>query len=162
MALSANRSETYVAQRVVELQDEEAEEKLRSAWAVTVDSCDILRTRIVYIEGHGLFQVIVKEEIKWETGDDLTEYLENDRQTPMELGMQLARYGIIKQNGKKWFVWTIHHSLYDGWSMHLILERVARAYRGLMTTRPVGFKNFIRYLRDADHEASKQFWLEQM
>lgn len=164
MALSAKRTEAYVAQRVMELPDLSTEILLREAWEITVLECAVLRTRIVYVEGRGLMQVIVKENISWACDDDLDEYIQKDQQSAMQLGMQLARYGIVfnEITGKRHFIWTIHHSLYDGWSMPLIMDRVKRAYLGLSTTRAAQFKTFIRYLSNMDREASKSFWLNEL
>jgi amino acid adenylation domain-containing protein len=165
MALSAKRTEAYVAQRAVEVPDQAAEDKLRAAWKAVVSECMILRTRIIYIQGQGLVQVVSKEDIQWESGDDLEEYMERDRQSPMQLGSLLSRYAFVTnaKTGTKHFIWTIHHAAYDGWSMPLIMERVRRAYLGLTTTsRPAGFKNFIKYLNSMNRNTSASFWRNQL
>ncbi|KAF2449195.1 nonribosomal peptide synthetase-like protein [Karstenula rhodostoma CBS 690.94] len=162
MALSAKFVDAYVAQRVVEL-PVDAAEKLVKAIEVVVHSAPILRTRIANISSHGLFQVVLQDGgLRREHGENLAEYLEQDREEHMDLGTALFRYGIVSKTGndKAHVVLTSHHAIYDGWSMPLIFERVNRAYKGLEVPRPVGFNHFIKYLCELDPSASQQYWRE--
>ncbi|KAH8885540.1 surfactin synthetase subunit 3 [Thozetella sp. PMI_491] len=161
-ALSAKFRDAYVAQRVMELPDESTAEKLRAAFDKAALDCAILRTRIVQVPGRGLIQVVVKEAPVWRTGTSVQEYLEIDRAEEMDLGSAMVRYALITEGGKIHFVWTVHHSIYDGWSMPLVVERINRAYQGLPTERPAEFKEFIQYLQSMDREACKTFWREQL
>jgi len=167
MALSAKISEAYVAQRVVELPDEAAARDLLKAFQNASADCTILRTRIVQVPKYGLMQVVVKDDFthEWTSGQSLNEYLGKDRQIPVGLGKPLVRYGIVcneAAQGKAYFVLTIHHALYDGWSMPLVVDRVNRAYDGLPTERPVNFKHFIRYLLQMDRKDSENYWRERL
>ncbi|KAI1637854.1 peptide synthetase [Biscogniauxia mediterranea] len=165
MALSAKVSEAYVAQRVVELADETAARDLLRAFETAAADCAILRTRIVQVPEHGLMQVVVKDsfEQKWVTGQSLNDYLVEDRNTAVALGRPLVRYGVVCGAGQKThFVLTMHHALYDGWCMPLVVERVNRAYNGLATQRPAQFKHFIHYLGATDRRASEAYWRERL
>ncbi|KAK7748238.1 NRPS [Diatrype stigma] len=168
MALSAKVSEAYVAQRVVELADAEAAQQLRKAFQIASVDCPILRTRIVQVPGRGLMQVIVKDDFDYRSPSDqsLSEYLVADRNEHVALGRPLVRYGVIlgdEAHGEKsQFVLTMHHALYDGWSMPLVVERVNRAYSGLTTQRPAEFKHFIRYLGEMGREESETYWRERL
>jgi non-ribosomal peptide synthetase component F/aryl carrier-like protein len=167
MALSAKISEAYVAQRVVELADKSAALDLLKAFHSASRDCAILRTRIVQVPEHGLMQVVIKEDFTPERTLErsLGEYLEKDRQLPVGLGKPLVRYGIIcneEAKGKSYFVLTMHHALYDGWSMPLVVDRVNRAYDGLPTERPANFKHFIKYLLQVDRNVSEKYWRERL
>ncbi|KAI2468494.1 non-ribosomal peptide synthase [Annulohypoxylon bovei var. microspora] len=167
MALSAKVSEAYVAQRVVELADEKAVQDLANAFKVASKDCAILRTRIVQVPGQGLMQVVVQDDFECKTlsGESLNDYLVQDRSDPVQLGKPLVRYGVVlneKSTGKSHFVLTMHHALYDGWSMPLIVERVNRAYNNLSTERPADFKHFISYLSNMDRKESESFWRERL
>ncbi|KAI0856054.1 peptide synthetase [Xylaria cubensis] len=167
MALSAKISEAYVAQRVVELADETIAQKLLEAFRIASIDCPILRTRIVQVSGHGLMQVVIKNDFAYEPtpGQSLNEYLENDRKIPVSLGRPLVRYGIVcdeKAKRKVYFVLTMHHALYDGWNMPLVVERVNRAYDGQSTKRPAQFKHFIKYLFEMDRGESEKYWRERL
>lgn len=164
MALSAKFADAYVAQRVAELPLDAAERLMKAFDKVAHDSA-ILRTRIVNVSGRGLFQAVLENgQLVREHGSDIAEYLKRDREEPMELGKALFRYGVVHRPGsdKARIVITMHHAVYDGWSMPLVLERVNRAYNGLDTTRPVSFKHFIKYLTTLDPVVSQDYWREQL
>jgi fusarinine C synthase len=164
MALSAKVKEAYIAQRVVDLASDTAAQKLRTALDETTENCSILRTRIVQASEHGLVQVLVKEDINWHFSDNLAEYLESDRDEGMDLGKPLVRYGLVtdKISEKIHFVLTMHHALYDGWSMPLVVERINQAYEGRTTGRPAEFKHFIQYLNSVDRESCEKYWKDQL
>ncbi|KAI5919185.1 peptide synthetase [Camillea tinctor] len=169
MALSAKVSEAYVAQRVVELADETAARDLLNAFKTAATDSAILRTRIVQVPEHGLMQVVVKDSFEqtWlseQSGSSLSEYLVQDRNNPVSLGKPLVRYGVVcTSQGKTHFVLTMHHALYDGWCMPLVVERVNRAYNGLATQRPAEFKHFINYLNNTmDRSESEAYWRERL
>ncbi|KAI1332378.1 peptide synthetase [Xylariaceae sp. FL0255] len=163
MALSAKISEAYVAQRVVKLPDELKARELLSAFRKASKDCPIMRTRIVQVPDHGLMQVVVKDDFasKWKTQQTQSEYLEEDRQISVGLGTPLVRYGVIcndPDSGKAHFILTMHHALYDGWSMPLIIDRVNRAHKNLATIRPADFKSFIDYICKMDRAKSEDYW----
>ncbi|UKZ95296.1 NRPS [Trichoderma asperellum] len=164
MALSAKVKEAYVAQRVVELQDTATAEKLITAFDIAQHDSPILRTRIVQVPGRGLIQAIIRGGLNVFSGNNLDEYLVNDRNDAMELGKPLVRYAIINdgKSGKVNFVLTIHHALYDGWSMPLVVDRVNKAYENQTVSRPAGFKHFIKYLANLEMDKSANFWREQL
>ncbi|RYP76665.1 hypothetical protein DL770_007204 [Monosporascus sp. CRB-9-2] len=167
VALSAKVSEAYVAQRVVELAGETAAQDLQNAFRIASLDCPILRTRIVQVPGRGLMQVVVKDDFDCRSapGKDLSDYLAADRSEHVQLGRPLVRYGLIKNEevgGTTHFVLTMHHALYDGWSMPLVVERVNRAYHGLGTPRPAEFKQFIKYLCELNRAESEAYWRERL
>ncbi|KAI0481967.1 hypothetical protein GGR56DRAFT_617984 [Xylariaceae sp. FL0804] len=160
----------YVAQRVVELPDEAAARRLLAAFEVAARGCAILRTRIVQVPEHGLVQVVVRDDFEhaWWSADrgGLGDYLAADRDASVALGRRLVRYGVVcggeEETGRAHFVLTMHHALYDGWSMPLIVERVNRAYAGLDTTRLADFKHFIGHLGRMDRPWSEAYWREHL
>ncbi|KAK3320382.1 hypothetical protein B0T19DRAFT_465102 [Cercophora scortea] len=164
MALSAKVKEAYVAQRVLKMGSLEAAERLQAAFESTAADSAILRTRIVQVSKHGLMQVVVNEPILWRSAGTLAEYLESDREEEMGLGTLLVRYAIIREGDDVHFVLTMHHALYDGWSMPLIIDRVNRAYQKLPQQRPAAeFKDFVHYLNSSlDRTACDTYWREQL
>jgi amino acid adenylation domain-containing protein len=163
MALSAKFQDAYVAQRVMKLPDEDTMRRLQTAFETVSNTCPILRTRIVQVPGRGLVQVVVQEQISWRTADSLEEYLEQDRNESMDLGKPLVRYGVTSNDGVHHFIFTIHHSLYDGWSMPLIVDRVNKVYQGLSSIPPpTQFKHFIQFLNSTGRSATEDFWRERL
>jgi len=162
MALSAKVPEAYIAQRVLRLQDHKTAEKLRSAFEAAGKDCAILRTRIVHVSGRGLVQVVMKQCSRWKRADNLQAYLTQDREHTMELGESLCRFAIVddKESGAIDFVLTMHHALYDGWSMPLLVDRVNRAYQGHDKVNRTEFKRFIKHFVEQDRQVSEQYWRE--
>ncbi|KAK5988675.1 Nonribosomal peptide synthase 1 [Cladobotryum mycophilum] len=164
MALSAKVKEAYVAQRVVRLADITVAERLIAAFDIAQQDCSILRTRIVQVPGRGLVQVIIRSKLEWYSGSNLDEYLHADRESAMDLGKSLVRYAVIDDasTGKVDFVLSIHHALYDGWSMPLVVDRVNQAFNNQAISRPAEFKHFIKYLATMEKEKSADYWREQL
>ncbi|XWW93262.1 hypothetical protein V2A60_001194 [Cordyceps javanica] len=164
MALSSKVKEAYVAQRVVVLRNLETAMKLIAAFDEASQSSPILRTRIVQVPGRGLVQVVVTGKFEYFTGANVAEYLVSDRETAMGLGTPLIRYAIVNDtnSGTISFVLTMHHALYDGWAMPLIVERINQAYQGKLLTRPAEFKHFIKYLLEKDVAESENYWRNQL
>ncbi|PVI04083.1 nonribosomal peptide synthetase-like protein, partial [Periconia macrospinosa] len=164
MALSAKFFDAYVAQRMVELPIADAE-KVYEAFEKAAAESPILRTRIVNVSGRGLYQVVLKDgELARNHGTDVARYLQIDREEPMELGRALFRYGIIRdsEKGKAHIAITMHHAVYDGWSMPLTLDRVNRAFNELETPPTTSFKHFIKYLTQLDPAISQDYWRTQL
>ncbi|KAK3396835.1 hypothetical protein B0T20DRAFT_500273 [Sordaria brevicollis] len=165
MALSAKVKEAYVAQRVLKMESKASADKLRAAFEAINADCAILRTRIIH-SGRGLMQVVVKEPLHWHSAPTLAEYLESDRNEEMDLGKPLVRYGLIQDSDTEayHFVLTMHHALYDGWSMPLVVDRVNQAYQGLTPRKPAAeFKHFINYLNNTlDRAACDTYWKDQL
>lgn len=164
MALSAKFMDAYVAQRVIELPNAASANKLRSAFETVSSQSAILRTRIVQVPRRGLMQVVVRQSDPWLESSSLENYLHEDTLKGMSLGTDLSRFTVVKgeATGKCHIVLTIHHALYDGWSMPLIVERVNRAYRGEDIGSPAPFKNFIHWLGSTERSSSENYWREQL
>lgn len=167
MALSIRLPGTYIAQGIVELPSDTDIERLKAAWEKTVELNPILRTRIIQaaegdpVRGPAFLQAVVRESISWSIGDSLDKYKTLDRDHRMGLGAPLSRYAIIHDSvsGCQYFVWTVHHALYDGWSMSLILRSVDDAYRYGSPKTPASFKSYISYLAEKHHDhASEAYW----
>ncbi|KAH9864443.1 Non-ribosomal peptide synthetase [Plenodomus biglobosus] len=164
MALSAKFQDAYVAQRVATLPVEVAE-RLKRAFDTAVEGLPVLRTRIVNVPGRGLFQVVLKDgQLVREHGSDSAEFLRIDREEPMDLGTALFRYGLAKEEGNEQahFIITMHHAVYDGWSMPLVFDRVNRAFGGLETNRPASFRHFIKHLTQLNPAEAKDYWRERL
>lgn len=164
MALSAKFNDAYVAQRVATLPIE-AGRKLKKAFDAAVTDLPVMRTRIINVPGRGLFQVVLKDgQLVREHSSDVAKFLEVDRNEPMDLGKALFRYGLIEEDGseKAHFVITMHHAVYDGWSMPLVFERINRTFVDQVTSRPASFKHFIKYLTNLDPAIAKDYWKQRL
>lgn len=161
MALATKSRGAYVTQNVFRLPNDINLEKFKSAWDAVIDCTDILRTRIVFCQDLGSLQVVLRGQHKpWEMLDDLEAFLKLDKGLEIRYGLPLSRHAIVKAatSGHRYFVWTCHHAVYDGWSVPMVLKRLEAAYQDqeLSMSRP--FKGFIKYLLRKDSDAATRFW----
>lgn len=150
-------------QDVLELSPGVAVRDLCASLEQVAGAMTILRTRIVQHDGLGLVQIFLDDKIHWREAAGLQEYLDADRAQPMGLGQPLTRFALVKdETGSVWFVWTMHHAIYDGWTMRLIMDAVHRAPRGDPVERGPPVQSFIRYLREQDANELRDFWVEAL
>jgi amino acid adenylation domain-containing protein len=158
MVLGSKEPGAYMSQIVFKMADTLDLDRFKDAWNYTAESTDILRTRIIHDETLGSLQVVVQEDLSWETSSSLLRYLDMNKKSQMSYGAQLARYALVEDPQGRYFVWTAHHSIFDGWCLPLVLKRVSTAYDGALfpTLRP--YKNFIQYLQTIDPNDTLLFW----
>ena len=162
ISLSAKEDNvSYITRKVFVLPSDIRVPDFQNAWKHATTCHPILRTRLVDVGSHGILQAVLRGDSPiWTTGTSLDEYSSQDQKENMGFGTALSRYAIIEdaKTGSKFFVWTIHHSIYDGWTMPILQEAVTKAYRGDMVARSIGFGNFIKYTKGIDAEASRHYW----
>lgn len=169
LALTARRSGDYIARYVFELRPSVNIDQFEAAWHEVIRTTPILRTRIADLTEQGLIQVIINGQTSSsfnKKSNSLAAYHDADETLPMGLGTPLVRLGFVHENhnepDKRFFVWTIHHALYDGWSMPQMLEKLERAYRGeepLLHEPP--FQLFVKHIMDIDSDSSSKYWKAQ-
>ena len=162
IALTTRRPGDYLARYVYEIGEDVDTKLLHEAWDRVAAMNPILRTRIVSLPGvHGLLQVVIDEGLPWSSKYDQGSCQDGTgNEQAMGLGTPLTRLSIAESEigSPRRLVWEIHHALYDGWSLPLILKEVELAYfrqpsLGLLPITP-----FIKYLRDRDGVAEMDFW----
>ncbi|KAL1606838.1 NRPS [Paraconiothyrium brasiliense] len=165
MVLSARQPGTYNFQWDTVLPSSVDPERFQRAWQTCVKRNTILRTRIVYTELSGSLQVVLNDESQWTTTGSLEDYLRADKLDIMDYGKSLTRWAIIgDHNGKTHFVWSAHHSIYDGWALPLVLQEVARIYHASdisLLPSPPPYARFIEYLESRDRGAEFAYWHSQ-
>ncbi|KAL2134934.1 hypothetical protein VTI74DRAFT_10341 [Chaetomium olivicolor] len=154
---SSMRTGAYVARHTLGLPAHVDINRFKTAWSEVFSRYDILRTRI--FEGqHGAVQVVYGCEVTWQTAESAEAYCEQDRALPMAFGDNLVRFGLVGRT----FIFTIHHSLFDGWSITRLFEDVERQYAGLEGLEVQPHKLYIRHLSYLDTEQPKQFWISKL
>ncbi|KAL9607400.1 MAG: hypothetical protein Q9167_007684 [Letrouitia subvulpina] len=87
----------------------------------------------------------------------------HDKELNVKFGGELTKQKLIKRaNRQSILVWTVHHALFDGWSMPLMLEQVTHAYHledllPLQSMRP-----FITFLTNIGTKSSEKFWTNHL
>ena len=164
LAMTVKRAGDYVARLLFELQPVTDKERFKRAWEETVATTSILRTRIVDLRDQGLVQVVINERVAWFVGDDLDAYLRNDEEQCTELGSALCQSALIEDRrcDKTFFILTLHHALYDGMSLPLMLEVAQQLYHREELPRPVSFQHFVKHILEIDQDAAASFWQSQL
>jgi hypothetical protein len=106
--------------------------------------------------------VVLTESLTWLYSHSLQQYLKDDLQVPVTWGGSLCRFALVEGKATTHFVWTAHHSLFDGWSQGLIFEQLEQAYRENPVPETAPFSSFIRYLTSSDNAACEEFWSAQL
>ena len=137
---------------------------MQKAWHEVGLTAPILRTRIIDLAGRGLVQVVVDEPLHWVAGyKDLRLYFDHDKRRQIDFGTVLSWTGIIEDetSRKNFLVWTVHHTLYDGWSIPLVLKEVEQVYWGEGPRSHTPFQLFVRHILETSEEEASSFWESQ-
>ncbi|KAM0229866.1 hypothetical protein ACHAP5_011536 [Fusarium lateritium] len=154
----------YVRQAVIRLSEGISRSRLEGAWERVIRAKPILRTRVIQYGQLGLLQVVSNEQTDWidPSGMGLQTYLDMDKHKSMGLGQPLSRYAILQgeSGAPQWLVWSCHHALYDGWSLHLLQDALYKVYEEELTPIEAGpqFQSFIKYVKDINAEESSKYW----
>ncbi|KAI1076074.1 hypothetical protein F5B20DRAFT_584637 [Whalleya microplaca] len=160
LALTAKRPGDYVVRYSLELAANVDHQRLQSAWEEVMTATPILRTRIVNLHGCGLVQVVINEPA-------MLPLLTEDRSEGAEIGQitglnsPLANFHLKRQSGKTFFIWTMHHAVFDGWSISLIIDKLDLVYRGKVAQPSPPFQRFVKHIQTINEGQAKSFWAAQ-
>ncbi|KAE8835987.1 hypothetical protein HRS9139_04085 [Pyrenophora teres f. teres] len=156
---------TYVVQPIYRLPAGIDLPRFKQAWKAVAAAEAALRTRIIYSEEHGFLQVVLREELQWQSLPAVEDINEATRQLPAKNGAPLTTFTLIGEDtATPFFVWTAHHAVYDGWSWTALFRKVEAHYRNEAGEIPatVPYARFIKYLSNLDQKQSDEFWLAQL
>jgi len=163
--LSSKDPGTYVLQPIYRLPASVDLTRFKRAWEHVFAEEAILRTRIIYTEDYGFLQVVLREDFKWHELLGLQDIDNGTRQIPIKNGAPLTTFTLVAAGASdSYFVWTAHHSVYDGWSWSALFRKVEAHYHGEIGNlpAPVPFSRFIKYLKTLDQTESDNFWLSNL
>ncbi|KAJ8112462.1 hypothetical protein ONZ43_g5391 [Nemania bipapillata] len=167
-ALSLASNGSYVAQFSIQLQRGVDLDRFRVAWDNAVMFTSFMRTRIIQ-SATGAYQVVLRRADQWRKSSSMEDYIRKDRLEPLDFGEEPTRYAFVSQDDiagdevppRLIMIWTSHHALYDGHTIPLFLNTIARAYRGEILEPEIPFTRFIRYLMETDKEVVKHYWMSR-
>ncbi|KAL8794946.1 MAG: hypothetical protein Q9195_002528, partial [Heterodermia aff. obscurata] len=165
MALSMKQPGKFMPQIVCRMPSDLDVERFKAAWQETVNSNTPLRTTIFQTSTSGLAQIVLEShQINWQSSDCLQDYLKKDLKQAVHVGSVPFRYALLddSSSGRKYFVWTYHHALADGWSTRLLFNQVTQRYRGVNVNPLVPFGQFIAYIAQLDRQKVDDFWRRQL
>ncbi|MCJ1390874.1 hypothetical protein MMC18_003735 [Xylographa bjoerkii] len=166
LALSMKEPGSYVMQLIYTIPSSIEQDKFLAAWNTVTAQNPILRTRFFEDTSGNLFQAVLKEPPHWQWINDksVDSYLTEDKANQMLVGQPTSRFAIFKSPVCSEFtlVWTVHHSIIDGWALSRVISCVEKAYSGCLITPSVGYNSFVKYLSGIDMEACKAFWGQKL
>ncbi|KAL3478454.1 hypothetical protein BJX99DRAFT_269148 [Aspergillus californicus] len=137
--------------------------QLKEAWQSAADANPILRTRIVQ-SPIGLVQVVLQGQLEWRERSSSSVYAAEHEQQDLvgSLAAPLINFDLLAaspQATKRQLVVTIHHAIWDRWTMTLIHNQVEAAYSGQQLVKQP-FSPFVRHLQTLN--GMEEFWTTEM
>ncbi|KAG6022590.1 D-lysergyl-peptide-synthetase subunit 1 [Claviceps sp. LM458 group G5] len=159
MASTAQNPNAYVAILSFKLKSDIDRSRLERAWHIACSGHAILRTRLVQTETGDCYQVVVKNPPKWTETNGITD---DGSSSPLSrasfgLGCPLIQSHLTNS---QLFV-AMHHALYDGWSLPMLIGELDLAYRELSVRRLPSLKNYVKYTMDSA-DAAASFWQAEL
>ncbi|TVY56175.1 Nonribosomal peptide synthetase dtxS1 [Lachnellula cervina] len=165
-SLSLALPSLYTSQFVFDFSSAVDIQRFKTAWESAISAFPILRTTIVP-SSSSLMQVVLRHPAEWtEVKQELTSFLAADKAVSFRPGQPLARHYHIQDpsSGQSHLVWTLHHAIFDGWSLESVVNHIRRDYyHHAETVRPTGsFEKFVQFCQDLNRGDSDLFWKEQL
>jgi amino acid adenylation domain-containing protein len=166
MALAVKQPGSYIAKHTFRLPEHVDLAKFKTAWEQTVARCEILRTRIVVLDGVSM-QILLKDDIRWNIADESSRSLEDAitkvNTMEMQYGHRLCQYETVSgADGKKYFILVLHHAVFDGWTLQLIMSAFHQAYNSGVAPSMTPYSQFIRHTTKLDTEEAISYWRTQL
>ncbi|KAM0254012.1 hypothetical protein ACHAQJ_006982 [Trichoderma viride] len=162
MALSVKQPGSYVAKRVYKLAESVDINHFKASWEQTIQACSNLRTRIL-MNGETALQTIISNDVSWDEIGEVSLEVYMAEEFEMGYGSRLSRYAIVSElNGSKYFVWTAHHAVVDGWTIQIDLNTLQQIYNKEPKPTLQPYANFIRYIKQLDQDAAARYWLSEL
>ncbi|KAJ2991155.1 hypothetical protein HDV02_003937, partial [Globomyces sp. JEL0801] len=160
----------YINHSILEVEETVDLNKLIDAFKVVISANEILRTGFLPYQSidYPFLQVVFKTfpgHISHETvpitSMDQFEKIKNDivNHSPfIDYSHPPLTLKSFTCDKKKFIMLSLHHAIFDGWSITLLLRDVISVYKGESLVERVGFKPFILSMYSSDHEEAEKHW----
>ncbi|KAF2721526.1 acetyl-CoA synthetase-like protein [Polychaeton citri CBS 116435] len=156
IALTAQNPRAYIGSYTWQLVETLDMERFQNAWRAAWLYNPILRTRVVQTPD-GIFQVVLRNGLLWNTVTNINGGDDDGK----SMSIAINRGPLVQFSASKdAFRLDIHHSLFDEWSLGLIIANVERAYAGhMLHTQP--FSPFVQHLLNNHDTTTEDFWRQE-
>lgn len=167
MTVFARQPTCYVINYVYSLPETVDLARFKAAWAMVHSALAILRTRITLGDDGEYLQVVVKEELSWTqppAAGEWTRGVSGIAAHGMGLGTPLVAFGLTPRHGDgntgHDFSLTIHHAVYDGWSLTSTIQLVEQVYAtGKVPPDIPSYNSFVRFVQHKNNGAAcADYW----
>lgn len=159
IALTLKDTGSYLTTRTFELAEHVDVLRLRAAWQAVCAANPILRTRFVYLPEHGMLQIVVADGPQWAEMPSREDQMSEDHGRRWALGDPCLRLELF---GPDHLRVTMHHAIYDGWSLGLIFSDLDKYYHGQGPIARPSYKVFAEYLQTVDAAESETYWRSRL
>lgn len=166
--MSASGYKHYYSHEILELEPDVDIEKMERAWRAVVRAHPILRTsfvevwdpqipvsyaQIVHGEDHIDLQTVYLHGVSVES------IIETQRSRARQelISSPLLSIAIAVDGARRYVVLSIAHALYDGWSINLLHEDIARSYAGAECSRPP-VDDILEQIISSSGQEALRFW----
>ncbi|KAK8070070.1 hypothetical protein PG994_006686 [Apiospora phragmitis] len=160
MASSISKTGAWMAQTQYTFPEDMSVESIKSIWTNIHEHYRTLRTRLVQTS-LGVYQVVTRSPPLWREFGNSSAFMEADREITMKYGDALTRYAIgpaTSTDGGRRMVFTMHHSIYDGFTLDKLLHGLDQAMHGHQLPPAPTSTLFMRHIASIDEAAAKSFW----
>ena len=163
LAATIQDTSAFISMRAYRIHAQTDSRRFQAAWETVVERNPILRTRLVDLKSYGLCQAVLQSLIQWDHFSSMQEFLAEMETEAMGLSSCLSRWALVTDCQGDILIWTIHHALYDGWSVQIIEKEVTSAYyEQLSVPSQPDLKLFVRYLIQQNKKDSLKFWDDEL
>ncbi|KAF0709220.1 hypothetical protein As57867_006030, partial [Aphanomyces stellatus] len=157
-----NNRSAYVNQISMQLNDDFDAQKLCDAFKILVESHDILRTTFVTTSS-GIFQVVRKSIdgliVPTTTALSINDFLELDLARGFEIGEKyFVRLTIVEVSNERFAVMTIHHALYDGWTISMLFNDLFDIVQGNSIAERPSFTTVVDFIEGQNKDDTEAYW----
>ena len=150
----------------------------KQAWEHVMQNYSVMRTSFFWENLEKPVQIVHRKvTIPWQEFDwkhlqaseceiRIQEYLQEDRRRGFDLSKApMMRFVCIQLESNSYrFIWSFHHAILDGWSVQLVIKKVAEYYQAICqgqethdeVTRPYG--DYIEWLRQQNIDEAADYW----
>ncbi|KAJ5923143.1 nonribosomal peptide synthase [Penicillium verrucosum] len=151
-AASIKNPGMYAGEIALQVQDGVDPVRLKSAWKAITTANPILRTRIVSTT-KGFMQVVLLQDFVWEEPMCVKQ-----SKGYVQEGLSSTNGSLVKFHygrPSRELKLTIHHSIWDGWSLQVVLSQFEDAYQGRGLARS-SFSPFVYHTQSL--QSVEEFW----
>jgi hypothetical protein len=110
-------------------------------------------------------QAVIKNDVEWDFFDNasLKDVVAMTDNIQMTYATRLNRYSLARgTDGFYYFMWHSHHSVFDGWSLGLVINTLMKCYYNTETHDLKPYSGFISYISKIETSAAEAYWREQL
>ncbi|RAK98997.1 acetyl-CoA synthetase-like protein, partial [Aspergillus ibericus CBS 121593] len=139
-------------------------QQFHHAWQQVCQRFPCLRTRLIRLDNGDILQAIIPQPTPLQTLhcttlDDLHPHPHHSIQTMTHPGAPLNTGLLAHINHETHFIWTLHHAIFDGPTLHHIRRALLQAYHNTpWTHHPAPFPEYIHFLHTIPTTPATHFW----